>query len=326
MIIEADLKFFKSAVVSDEVNNGGRMSTNQIISGVKNNLFARVTNTQRVSGMTRYRKEYLKNENSEGLTLEETLAWINRDTPAEDYILIRAGTNTDTQSDATAYTTWKGAGVLDENVTAGVTVEFDAVFPAPTGVYNGDTIHVSDGTNDEFLVLDSTSGVSWAGSTATLSLAAGESFSVNYAQTVTLVSSCISLVDVVASSNNWAETNTHGGTYDESTYPVLVYNAGTVEDSITVTFTGAGTFSCAGTNVGSLGTGTTGGDFQPANGASYYFKLRAAGWAGTWSPGDTVTFDIHHSASPLWIKEVVPPGCASYSNNNPSIGVYGESA
>lgn len=328
MAIQAsDIKFYKSSVVSDESNNGGGKSANEVVTGVKNNLFPNVTHSERVAGVVRYRKEFVQNEESTGLTMQSTRVWIGRKTPADDYIEIKAGTDVDTQANATGYTQWAGAGVLNENITGGVTNSFDVVFDTSgSGVYNGSVVHVGDGTNEEFITLDSTAGVVWSGATATLTIAESGTVDHNYAQTVTIVATTVSLGNLVASFDNWAETNVHGGTYDESTYPIVTYNEGTVEDSFTITFTGAGAFSVSGTVTGSLGAGTTAVDFQPANGASYYFKLDKDGWSGTWTSGDSIDFDTHHAAGGLWVKETVPANTPSYSNNNPRIDVYGESS
>lgn len=319
----ADLKFFKSATVSDAVNNGGRMSTNEVVSGVKNNLFPNVSNTERLAGLTRFRKKYLKNEESTGLALNETRVWIGRRTPAQDYIQIKEGTNTDVQSDASAYTAWSGAGTLNENITGGVTNSFDALFDTTSGIQNGDYIHLDDGSNEEFVTLDDPGGVSWAGNVATLTIAAAGTVINSYPITTTIVASTLDLAIVNATTDAWVETGS--GTYDETTYPVVVYNAGTVEDSWTLTFTSSTAFSVSGTSTGSVGAGTVSADFQPANGSSYHFKIDTLGWGGSWTIGDTVTFDTHHSAKALWIKEVVPAASDSYTNNNPRIDVYGES-
>lgn len=323
----ADLKWFKSKVISDVANNGGGMSAVEVISGVKNNLFPNVTHLHRVSGITRYRKAFMHNQNSEELTLESSLCWVGRMTPAGDYIRIKAGTNIDIQSDATDYTNWKGAGTLNTNITGGVTTQCDVVFDTADGVYDGNTVHISDGINEEFFTIDSSSGVSWAGSTATLILAGGATFTYSYSSgPSTIVAACESLGDIVASSSDWQETNIHGGSYDEGTYPLVVYNAGTVEDEWTLTFTGSGAFGVSGTITGSVGSGTTSADFKPANGSSYYFMVDKDGWSGSWDVGDSITFDTHHAAKAVWVKEVVPAGAASYSNNNPRLDLYGESS
>jgi len=325
-ISASELKLYKSVTNSDSGSNGGRMSTTQVVTGVANNLFPNVTNTQRTSGITRYRKAWLKNTNSEGRSLDNTYLWIRTLTQAGDYLRLHAGTNTDTQSDATAYTGWKGSGVANAVITGGSDTTLDVLADAATGFNNGDIVHISDGVNEEFITLDSTSGVSWAGSVATLTIADGATVENSYSSgTGTIIGACVNLGSIDSSSSLWSETNIHSGTYDETTYPLVTYNEGTVEDTWTLTFTGSGAFSVSGSVTGSVGSGTTSSDFQPANGSSYYFKIDKDGWSGTWTTGDSITFATHHAAKSIWIKEIVPAGCASYSNNKPQIGIYGES-
>lgn len=327
MAVQAsDIKLFQSVTVSDLPSNGGRMSTTEIVGGVKNNMFPNVTNAERTTGLHRYRKGYMKNENTAGDTYANSRLWVGRLTPAGDFVRIKEGTNTDIQSDATTYTQWRGSGTLAENITGGVDDEFDVTFDEQTGVHHGDIIHISDGVNEEFCTLDSTAGVSWSGNTATLTLAPGTTVQYSYALDDTVVGAVIELGDIVASLDNWVENNIHSGTYDESTYPPTVYNVGTVEDNWTITFTGSGTFSCSGEVTGSVGTGDTSTDFQPANGASYYFKIDKDGWSGTWTTGDSITFSTHHSAKAFWVVEKVPAAAASYTGNNPRLDHWGESS
>jgi len=217
-ITSAELKFYKSATNSDSGSNGGRMSTTQVVTGVANNLFPNITNTQRVSGFTRYRKLWLKNTNSSGKSLDNTLMWLDVMTQAGDYLRLHAGTNTDIQSDATAYTSWKGAGVANATITGGSDTTVDVLADAATGFNDGDTVHISDGVNEEFIALDSTSGVTWAGNVATLTIADGATVSNSYASgTGTVISACVDLGSIDSSSSLWSESNIHSGTYDEIT-------------------------------------------------------------------------------------------------------------
>ena len=147
----------------------------------------------------------------------------------------------------------------------------------------------------------------------------------NFSATTTIVSAIVDLGTVQKSTSGWVETSS-SGTYDETTYPVVTYNVGTVTDSWTLTFTDATNFAVVGTNTGSAGAGDINTDFQPANGASYYFNVNADGWGGSWALGDTVTFNTVHAGKAIWVKEVVPAGIASYSNNIVDLEWRGESA
>lgn len=324
-ILAAELEFYASLVISDEDVNGGFIDYDTLIqSAIRHALFPPVRNTQRVAGLTRYRKEFLKNSNDENRILYETRIFIGRRTPAQDYIQIHIGTNIDTQAQSKLYTDWLGTGILQDNITAGVTLSFDVLYDTTSGVIDGGLVYLTDGINEEFLEIEEIGGVSWVGNTATITVKEASDYS--FPSLSTIVASVIDYGDLVASYSNWSETNIHDGTYDESTYPLVVYNVGTVEDEWTLTFTGPGAFSVSGLRTGFIGTGTTSNGFQPVNGSSYYFKLEKEGWADTWDVGDSINFKTHHAAVPIWVKEVVPAGIDDYYGNDPRIHVYGESA
>jgi len=90
---------------------------------------------------------------------------------------------------------------------------------------------------------------------------------------------------------SWTESSS-SGTYDENTYPLLLFNDGTVQDTFTITFSSSTAFTCSGTATASLGVGSTLTDFSPINPDTGhpYFTLRSAGFAGSWTNGDTVVF------------------------------------
>jgi len=75
----------------------------QIVSATDENIFDDVTNTERESGDTEYRKIYIMNHNAEKWSAVK--GWISQFTPAaNDEISIALGTNFDTQLDAATYT------------------------------------------------------------------------------------------------------------------------------------------------------------------------------------------------------------------------------
>ena len=164
---------------------------------------------------------------------------------------------------------------------------------------------------------------SWIGNAATFSIS-GE-LGYNFSATTTIVSAIVYLGTVEKSTSGWVETSS-SGTYDETTYPVVPYNVGTVTDSWTLTFTDATNFAVVGTNTGSVGAGDINTDFSPSNGSSYYLKIDKDGWGGAWALGDVVTFNTVHAGKAIWVKEVVPAGIASYSNNIVDLEWRGESA
>jgi len=323
-----DIVLMKSVTVNDNAANGGRMSNNQVTSNVLNNMFPNVTQSERTNGTTRYRKFFFRNKNSSLETATNSRIWVSQRSTGEDYFRIKAGTNTDVQSDATGYSSWLGTGYLKSVLAADATT-IEAIFDANNGVYNGSLLRVTDSSGgEEFLTVKSSGGVSWIGNTATIIVTTSARATYPASQNC-LVSAVIDLGNLVASSDSWDETSV-SGTYDESTYPVVVNNVGTVEDSWTITFTSASAFLCSGSSIGSVGVGSISADFNPVNPnvgtGDYYFQVRLAGWGGTWAIGDTVTFDTHHGAAGAWVKEVVPAGIASKTNNQLKIKLYTEGA
>jgi len=319
-ISESDISFYKAANNNDSAANGGRISSTKITDNSLNNLFPNVAAAERAAGLTRYRKAFLRNENANDLTMYSGEIWIGAKSTSDDYFQLKTGTDTDMQASAEGYADWAGAGLLSAAAGSGessISVEYDT----SSGVWNGAPVHIDDGTNevDTSVVGDP----SWVGNTATFNIS-GE-LGYNFSAATTVVSSIVDLANVEASSSGWNETSA-AGTYDEATYPVTVYNVGTVSDSWTLTFSDSNNFSVVGTVTGSVGSGDISTDLKPVNGSSYYFELDKDGWGGSWAAGDTVAFDTVHAGKGFWAKEVVPAGIASYSNNTVQLEWRGESS
>jgi hypothetical protein len=319
-IAASDIKFYKATNNNDTATNGDRIGTTQVTDGSLNNLFPNVSSAERVAGKTRYRKMFLRNENTGDLAMYSGEIWIATRSLAADYFQLKAGTDTDQQTDAEGYSNWAGTGLLANAYGSGessIEVDFDTT----TGVWDGAPIHIDDGSNE----LDTTvvGTPSWVGNTATFTIS-GE-LGNNYSATTTIVSTIVALDTIEKSTDSWVESSSTG-TYDETTYPVVPYNVGSVTDAWTLTFSDASNYSVAGTNTGSVGSGDISNDCQPANGSSYYFNIDKDGWGGSWALGDTVTFNTVHAGKGIWVKEVVPAGIASYSNNTVELGWRGESA
>lgn len=333
-ILNSELKFYKPATVNDTSSNGGIMSTlaaDYLTSGGSQITFANVLASERASGSTKYRKVFMKVANDSDLTLSNPQVWLDAPTGADDWVVFFAGTQTDTQGDIGSPRIY-GAADLKTSITGGatstivVTVEDTTV----TGMFaDGDTIRITDMTdptsgtgNEEFLTVTGTPSVSGDEVTITVTSNVAASYTAGSAW----VQSIYSTSDVVCSVDNWVETL--GGTYDETTYPVLCDNIGTIEQTWTITFTDATNFTVAGNTVGSLASGTTGGDYAPSNAefTKPYFTLYSAGWGGTMVNGNTLVFQTHPATIPIWEKRVVPAAAASLSNNRVRLVIAGESA
>jgi len=164
---------------------------------------------------------------------------------------------------------------------------------------------------------------SWSGNVATIELQ--EQVANAYAVAATFGGGCIYDDEVECTTTVWTESSV-SGTYDEATYPVVMFNDGTVFETWTLT-KGSGTnFTVAGAHYGAVGgTGSTTSDFEPSNpDGTTYFKIASAGWGAGWLEGDTIIFNTIPSAIPMLLCEVVPALTTQEPNNFLPIGSYTE--
>ena len=323
-VLGTELKMYKSVTVSDTTANGGYMGTTLVSSGVKNNLFPDVPEAERTAGSVKYRKVFLKIEDSENLALQTPQVFMTQYTASTDRVIFFVGTQTDVQSAITGSERKYGAGQLAADRSSGQTSLAVNVEAAADAIFqNGDFIWISNGTIEQKLEVQT---VSWNADQATLTLASGNTIGGTYLASNTVVSSIYSPSDVQTSFDTWGEVGT--GAYNESTYPPVLSNVGTVEDTWTLTFTSATNFSVSGANSGLVGTGTVSTDFAPNNPSmsAPFFTIRALGWGDTWTTGNTITFKTHPAAVPLWLRRTVPAGASSLSLNTFKLRFDGASA
>lgn len=327
-IVAAELIWRKSAEVSDATSNGGRMTATAAISGVKNNIWPDVPQAERAAGSTKYRKVFIHVANDADLALIAPKVYVETRTPGDDRVIFFAGTQRNTQSGITGSEQKYGAGVLNAGVTAGdttitVLVEAagDALFVNTMKIRISDKANIAASGNEEFVTI--VGSPSYSGNVATIVVT--PALANSYLGTVTKVASVYEPGDVRGVVASWVETGS--GTYNEGTYPVLCDHIATVEQDWTLTFTSATAFTVSGDVVGSVGAGNVSSDFAPANSAysKPYFTLRSAGFGGTWTTGDTITFKTSPAAIPLWYKRVVPVAAGSLSGNSVIVAVDGES-
>ena len=334
-ILSSEIKCYKSETASSDDTNGGRMSTNEVISGVVNNVWPHVLKAERNAGSTLYRKLFFKVANDNDEKLIATSIFDDIPTPAGDYIVFWEGTQTDTQATAKNHSgRVYGAANLHSDVSSGSsTIVVDVEDSSITGIFqDGDKIRLTDMDdpnaatgNEEELTISGAPSVSGTQVTITVAETIGNDYTVAGGGRVM---SLLQVGDIEATSDNWAESST-SGTYDEGSYPVIPDAIGTIEQSVTLTFTDATHFTATSNVSGvTLGSGDTSTDFSPNNPDfnKPYFTLEAAGWDGTWAQNDTVTFDTHPAAEAVWFKRVVPAGTASMANNKNVSCVSGESA
>lgn len=342
MAIQAnEIKWYKSSVINDTSGNGSTMSVNEIVDGVKNNVWPDVPQAERVSGSIKYRKTFIKVANDNDLTLITPRIFIETHTPGDDSVVLMPGTQTDTQLQASGYTRFYGAADLDvdasvDDTTLVVNVENGNALGEQEIFKDGDLIRVSDKTSVdavggaiEFLRLASSSAVAWNGNQATLTLETGVSLENAYLAADTKVASVIEESDIEASVTNWSESSV-AGTYDEVASPLLMDHIGTIEQNWTLTFTSATDFSCSGDTLGIVGSGSIGGGTFAPNNPDFskpYFTLEDGSppWGGTWAAADTIIFSSHPASVAIWEKRTVPAGADSFSGNKVIVAITGES-
>lgn len=101
-------------------------------------------------------------------------------------------------------------------------------------------------------------------------------------------------------------------TYNDLTHPVEVNSKGTVRERWRLHFTSATNFQIIGEQSGIIGTGNTGSDVAPINGATGepYFILRAAGFGSGWAAGNNIRFNTFGPSAPVWCVRTTLAGAA----------------
>ena len=342
MTIQAsELKFYRSQVSSDQTSNGGRMSTTEIATGVKNNLWPDVPQSERLAGSTKFRKAFLKVASADNLALIDARIFVETPTPGGDRVLFAAGTQTDTQANLTGSERLYGSGGLDTNASTGATtITVNTEGGSGDGAFaNGDLIRISDKLtvdavtgNAEFIRLAASNAVSWNGTKATLTFDAGQTLTNSYVAASTRVAAVWEAGTIRGAVDTWARS-TAAGTYDgwngTNDQPTIVTTdaIGSIEQTWTITFTSASAFTCVGDTVGSVGGGNNTTDFEPNNAdfSRPYFTLPFSGWGGTWASGEMISFKTHPASVALWQKRIIPVNTGSLSGDKVIIGVSGES-
>lgn len=333
-MLNTELQTFLPLEVSDAATNGGRMSSNQVISGVVQNVWPHVPKAERTAGSRKYRKIFDKVSNDDDEALINAGYFLDGDSLGEDWFLFFPVGQEDTQDD------WVGsppskkyvAGVLKESIAYDATSLTIVFKDAEQAAYvaNGDFLRVSDKTdpdqvagNESFPEISGAPSVSGAEVTVTLSSAIGTA----YTATVTKVSVIYYADDdIKCKTSNWTVTTAGDGDAEETEF--VMDNIGTIQQDWTITFTGATTFTVAGDTVGALAAGSKSSEYAPSNPnfTKPYFTIPTSVWAGTWAANDTLTFTTSPAAQPLVQERRVPAGCASLANNRIRKVTIGESA
>lgn len=328
-IIAGELRLYKSSVVNHTTANGGKLSTTEVITAIKNNTFSDVSQADRLAGVVRYRKVFAKLTNIANEILFNPKYHLKTFTPGEDYVEMFLGTQIDTQVDIIGTERKYGSGSLKTNVSAGATEFICTLEDSTQNIFEttNNTIFISDGTNEEYFTNVSASKT---GADVTLTVDTGFALLNDYLASNTSVASVIftDATTLIPTFESVIATTAGDGDYNDTTNPLEGDNNGGIEEVFTLTFTSATEYTCVGAFVGEVGSGNITSDFSPINTdfSKPYFILRLGGWSGSWVSGDTLEIQTHPAACPLWLKQTVPAGCASYSGNNFSIRFAGESA
>jgi hypothetical protein len=335
-MLDTDIKTYLSAEVSSAGTNGGRRGTTLVTSGVVNNVWPHVTKAERTSGSELFRKLFTVAADDDDGTLIAANELLDNPTEGDDYIIALAGTQTDTEADISASADKFGSGLLNTDVaidgqTILVDVEHldlatgdDDIFRVgvPIRITNKLTPDAVSGTEQTLTPND----VSNVGTLVTIVV--DETLDAIYTVAEgTKISSIMVIGDVKTSAENYVVTTAGDGDYNDTSYPLVLDNIGTVEDELTFTWTDATNFTCVGSSGINYGSGTTGGDFSPTNpnNSKPYFVLEYAGFSGTWAGSDTLTIDVHEASFAYWLKRVVPAACSSLANNKVTSVTTGES-
>ncbi len=343
-IVDSELIMLASDVIDDTSANGGLMDNTAVItSGVVNNVWPSVFKAERAAGSIKYRKTYLKVANDDDDTLFNTQMWMDIITQGDDWVSFFLGSQTDVQGDITGTEDHYGCGTLKNDVLTGVssfvvTVE-NAILATGAGdeiFRNGDTIRItnkdtpSSGTGtEEIHVISGSPGVSGLDVTITIVGTLANDYNVADGTIGTRIMSVLEPGDVIGSYNSFVDTTAGDGAYDDASYPPLLDNIGTIDQTVTITFTDATNFTAASNVSGvTLTGGASTSDYLPDNSdvSKPYFTLETDGFSGTWASGDTIVFHTVPAAYGIWQKRTVPAGADSLTGNKATVVFTGESA
>lgn len=333
-ILDNEILWRPAQLVSDTMpaQNGGRMSMSMLVSGVKNNLFPDVSQSERLAGGVKWRKAFIHINSTQDAALLNARVFLDALTPAGDFVTIHPGTATDTE-DLVASRAY-GIGTLFQTVEFGslqilVNCEDNAGYATLQPFQVGDQLRISDrpstggAGNEEWVTIDA---ITYGAGFATIDLL--DPLVNSFDVTNTLVSSIWSPGNVAGSWSNFAVTGV--GTFDSATVGnFIVHNKGAIEQDWTLTFSDAVNYSVSGNLVGTVAQeGSTAADFAPINPATGtpYFTLKATGWSGASQIYDAITFRTSPAAIPLWYRREVPAGTFSLANDFASVALHGESA
>lgn len=334
-ILDDEIVWRPAALLSDTVpsQNGGRMAFAQLVSGVKNNLFPDVSQSERLAGTVKWRKAFIHINSAQDSALLNVRLFLDALTPAGDFVVYQPGTPTDTEDQIAGRP--YGIGTLYAPVAGGATqiqvaCEHNAQYASLQPIRVGDRLRIADRPNsggvgnEEWVSVD---GIDYGADFATIDFS--PALANAYATAKTLVSSAYEIPSVAAGCSDLAVSSASGQLDSATVGNLVAHNKGAVPESWTLTFIDATTFNVSGIGVGTLGAiGSTSADYAPVNPATGtpYFTIKAMAWSGTFAGNDRVTFATQPAAIPVWYRRQVPAGTFSLANDFCSLAINGESA
>jgi hypothetical protein len=114
-ITAANLKLYQCATWAEDNSHGGDISATEIAATGDQLIFDDISDAQRISGVTEYRKIYLKNLNADTASFK---CWINQNYPSTTEVIsiALAQSTSDTQAAAAAYTYYSPTSIGHANV------------------------------------------------------------------------------------------------------------------------------------------------------------------------------------------------------------------
>jgi hypothetical protein len=327
-ILLTELNLYKSKTVSTDSLNGGRRSATKIVSGKTGNCFDYILPDELTDGFTRTAKLFFHVDNDDDLPLMSAQVILNAPTDGDDWAVIYEGTPRDTQGDHTSPRLYGVATVAVDALAGSSTISGDVEDASITGIFaDGDTVYVfnkatataTTGTREKHTV-SGTPTVSGNRVTVTISGTLASDYTV---ASGARIASAIDCGTLACSVDNWVWTGS--GTYDNSTYPLVTDNLGTVEQTWTFEWLTSTTFSCTGDTVGALADGQAASDYSPINPdtGKPYFTLRAAGHGGTPVAGDTLVCQTHGAETAFYLQLTGPAGATVSPGNRISPILFG---
>lgn len=324
-IVGSELNYYQSKVVNDTASNGGRISTNLVVSGTSNTWWPNITEGQLTSGVTQWRKGFVRVDNAANEVASNLRVGLWRPTPGSDELYLAEGSQTNIQS-AFGTPDLYGCGSLDTSVLTGAN-SFDVLVEDGAVILfrDNELIRISSETalgtgTAEIHTINGTPSIS--GDVVTITI--DGTLANDYSDTNTYVSSLIEATNVTGTTTGKVVTST-AGTFAEAS--MVVGNLGSIYQVLTFTFTSATAFTVTSDEGITLAGGTISSTYAPTNmsvGASY-FSVPPACWGGTFAAADTVVITTIPPCVPILEKRVVPAGSAAISTQARGLMFFVES-